>query len=91
MGVRAAGDTEFGIRYYDNVNSWPKGRYLFETFPATRDGLALTPTWNQMTNFKQYQFRPGAPILEGPAAPQGYYPGGQKQKYVLNIDDLIGP
>lgn len=91
MRVRVAGEAEFGIRYFDNVNAWPKGRYLFEQFPATRNSLALPPNWNQMTHFKQFQIRQGTTILEGPAARQGFYPGGQVQKYIANLDDLLDP
>ena len=89
--VRVAGEAEYGIRYFDNINAWPKGRYLFEQFPATRNSLALPPNWNQMTHFKQFQIRPGTIILEGPAARQGFYPGGQIQKYIANLDDLLNP
>ncbi|MCH2074455.1 MAG: hypothetical protein MK130_06295, partial [Puniceicoccaceae bacterium] len=93
IAVRTAGDAEFGIRYFDDVNAFAEGRYLFESFPATRQSLALPPNWNQMTNFRQFQIRPGATIIEGPAASQGlYYPGGQVQKYILNPStDLIAP
>ena len=33
----------------------PNGQYLFETFTSNinRDGLALPPSWNQMTGIKQ--------------------------------------
>ena len=92
MQVRTAGDSEFGIRYFDNVNAWPEGRYLFETFPASRQSLALQTEWNQMQFFKQWQIRPGTVILEGPAAAQGaYLPGGQTQQYILDIDNLLEP
>ncbi len=67
------------------------GRYLFETFPATRESLAVKAasygkeTWNDMTYFKQWQIRPGVPFVEGRAASQGLgYSGGQIQKYILN-------
>ncbi len=91
MQVRVAGDAEYGIRYFDNVNAWPKGRYLFEEFPATRNSLALPTDWNQMTHFRQFQIRPGTTIFEGPAARQGFYPGGQIQKYIADLDNLIAP
>jgi len=60
IGVRQAGASEYGIRYFDNVDALAKGRYLFETFPASRASLALDPQWNKMTNFTQWQIRPGA-------------------------------
>lgn len=91
MRVRVVGEAEYGIRYYDNVNAWPRGRYLFEQFPGTRNSLALPPDWNQMTHFRQWRIRPGTTIFEGPAARQGSYPGGQAQKYIGNLDDLIDP
>ncbi len=88
--VRVAGPSEYGIRYYDNVNAYPKGRYLFDTFPASRASLAMDPTWNQMTNFRQWQIRPGTVIIEGEATSQGsYLPGGQIQKFILSLEDLI--
>lgn len=90
INVRGAGNSEFGLRYFDNVNAYAKGRYLFETFPASRSSLALDPKWNQMTNFTQFQIRPGAKLFEGVAAPQGPgLPGGQIQKFIPNLDDLI--
>jgi len=91
IGVRQAGTSEFGLRYYSDA-SRPGGGYLFETFPASRTNLAIKPEWSTMTGFKQFQIRPGATVLEGPAAPQGpYLLGGQTQKYVhdwrLNLLD----
>ncbi|MGV1826927.1 RHS repeat-associated core domain-containing protein [Agrobacterium vitis] len=88
--VRPAGPSEYGIRYFDRVNAQDKGRYLFETFPATRETLALDPKWNQMSEFKQWQISPGSMLIEGPAAPQGLgLPGGQIQKYIPNLNDLL--
>jgi len=91
MELRIAGDFEYGLRYYDNINAMPKGRYLFEQFPANRNSLALPPEWNEMLYFKQFQIRPGTKFLEGPAAAQGLYPGGQKQRYILDLADLLEP
>ena len=88
--VRSATNAEFGMRYFDNVNAWEKGRYLFETFPASRQSLALKPEWNQMTHLKQFQVRPNTTLLEGPASSMGIgVEGGQIQKYILNLDDLL--
>jgi RHS repeat-associated protein len=88
--VRTAGPHEFGIRYFDSLNAHARGRYLFETFPTTRQSLALPPHWNQMKGFKQWQIRPGTQIIEGATAPQGsYYPGGQLQKFVPDLGDLL--
>ena len=90
--VRQAGVSEYGLRYFDNVNAFAEGRYLFETFPASRASLALDPRWNKMTYFTQWQIRPGATLFEGVASPQGGgLPGGQIQKYVPNINDLLSP
>jgi RHS repeat-associated protein len=87
--VRPAGAHEFGIRYYDNLKAFEKGSYLFETFPASRESLALPPEWNRMIHFKQWRIRPGTVIIEGRAAPQGRYPGGQLQKFILDPEDLL--
>lgn len=74
--VRAAGEAEFGLRYFDNVNAFPRGRYLFETFPASRDSLGLQIDWNQKSGFRQWRIRPGATVFEGSVAPQGVWRGG---------------
>ncbi|MGL6159782.1 RHS repeat-associated core domain-containing protein [Microbulbifer sp.] len=93
INPRQAGTSEYGTRYFDSENAKPDGRYLFETFPADRQSLALPPDWNQMEGLKQWQIRPGATIIEGRAAAQGpNYPGGQIQKYILNPStDLLEP
>lgn len=72
--------------------SGSQGRYLFETFPVSRSGLALSPEWNMMTKLSQWQIRPETTILEGYASPMGIgLPGGQIQKFVLNRWDLLKP
>jgi len=92
MRVRTAGPDEYGSRYYDGVDAKPSGRYLFETFPASRESLALLPQWNKMTGIQQWKIRPGALIIEGQTSPQGRFGGGQVQKYILNPEtDLINP
>jgi len=92
LNLRQATDSEFGIRYYDNVKAWEKGRYLFETFPASRQNLALKPEWNQMTYMKQFQIRPNTKILEGRASSMGVgVEGSQIQKYILDTNDLLEP
>jgi hypothetical protein len=92
MRVRAARDAEFGIRYFDNVDAFPRGHSLFETFPASRESLALEIDWNKMTGFKQWQIRPGATVFEGVVARQGVWRGGQTQKYILDpATDLLEP
>lgn len=91
--VRRAGDSDYGMRFYDNENAWARGRYLTTQWPATREEIAVKASWNQFTYLKQWQIRPGAPIIEGRVGPQGVgYPGGGKQTYVLNPDrDLLEP
>ncbi len=90
INVRMASNAEYGIRYFDNINAFPKGRMLFPTFPASRETLAIRPEWNLMTSLKQWQIRPGAPIIEGVIAPQGpYLPGGGRRIYVPFLDDLL--
>ncbi len=90
-----AGNSTFGIRFYDGINAQPKGRYLFETFnPLTnRQNLALPPEWNRMTGFKQFQVKPGTIIIKGNAAPQtnfgAQYVGGETQWYINNLNNLI--
>ncbi len=92
IGVRQAGASEYGLRYFDNVDAFAKGRYLFATFPASRASLALDPQWNRMTYFTQWQIRPGAMLFEGVASPKGVgLPGGQIQKFVPNLNDLLSP
>ena len=83
--MREAGLGEYGLRYYDDINAFAKGRYLFDTFPASRQGLALPPEWNQMTYLKQWRVKSGTIFIEGRVAPQGAnYSGGGMQKYILN-------
>jgi hypothetical protein len=93
ISVRQAGDADFGIRSYDNVNAWARGRYLTDSWPATREELAVQARWNQFTYLKQWQIRPGATIIEGRVGPQGLgYPGGGTQTYVLDPNsDLLEP
>ncbi len=56
------------------------------------EGLAVKSDWNKMTNFTQFKINPGTTIIEGRAAAQGIgLPGGQVQKYILNLDDLTTP
>ena len=87
--VKKAGTNEFGLRYYDDINAQAKGRFLFDTFSASRNSLALPTEWNQMTKIKQWQIKEGATMFEGIAAPQQYYSGGRKQIFVPNLGDLF--
>jgi RHS repeat-associated protein len=93
LSVRRAGDSDYGMRFYDNENAWARGRYLTTQWPATREEIAVKASWNQFSFLKQWKIRPGAPIIEGRVGPQGVgYPGGGKQTYVLNPDrDLLEP
>jgi len=81
------------MRFYDNVDSFPKGSWLLPTLPALRDETALRIDWNQMTHMQQWRIRPDAPVIEGHIAPQGVgYPGGGMQLFVLNPKaDLLMP
>ncbi len=90
LKVRKSSHQEYGIRYYDNINSWEKGRYLFETFPASRQHLALKPEWNQMLYIKQFKIMPNTTILEGKVSSMGIgVEGGQTQKFILDLNNLL--
>jgi len=92
INMRNAGASEYGLRYYDESKAYAKGRYLFETFPATRESLAVKPEWNDMTKIQQWKVREGEPMIEGRASAQGpCLPGGQVQKFILNLDALSKP
>jgi len=90
--MRPAGESEFGIRFYDNIKAYPKGSTLFKTFPASRQSLAIRPEWNSMSEFIQWRIRPGTMLIEGRATSQGpYLSGGQIQIVVPSfLKDLIG-
>ncbi|MBI4661066.1 MAG: RHS repeat-associated core domain-containing protein, partial [Verrucomicrobia bacterium] len=89
--ARAANASEYGLRFFDNINALPRGRFLFESFPASRQSLAIFPRWNQMSGIAQWKIRPGVTIIEGRAALQAFWlEGGQWQKFVLNsAEDLL--
>jgi hypothetical protein len=90
--VWVAGAGDYGIRYYvGNANA--RGRWLFDTFPASRESLALDPKLGYTGEaFKQWRIRAGTVIIEGPAARQGPYPpGGKRQFFVLDLEDLLEP
>ena len=96
LQVEIAGSKDYGIRFYDvnyEINPWlpkPNGQYLFETFTPNinREGLALPPSWNQMTGIKQWQIKPETVILKGIAdsqqleGAQYIYPGGAEQIFI---------
>ena len=90
--VRQAGADEFGLRFYDGVNASPRGRYLFETFPASRGSLAVKSEWNKMTDFAQWRIKPGTVLIEGRTTGQGAgLRGGHLQKFVLDLEALLSP
>ena len=108
LQLEIAGSKEYGIRFYDmkyKANprlARPNGQYLFETFTSNinRDGLALPPSWNQMTGIKQWQIKPGTVILKGIADSQELqgihyiYPGGAEQIFIYqpwNYKTLLEP
>ena len=96
LQVEIAGSKDYGIRFYDidyktRINpASPNGQYLFETFTSNinREGLALPPSWNQMTGIKQWQIEPGTIMLKGIAdsqqlqGTQYIYPGGAEQIFI---------
>jgi len=91
-----AGPNTYGLRFHDfGVNAQAKGRFLFESFtPLTnRRNLALPYEWNKMTGIKQWQIKPGTPIIKGTVAPKfqygSQYVGGETQWYINNIDNLL--
>ena len=96
LQVEIAGSKDYEIRFFDidyktRINpAYPNGQYLFETFTSNtnREGLALPPSWNQMTGIKQWQIEPGTVILKGIAdsqqleGAQYIYPGGAEQIFI---------
>ncbi|WP_219620105.1 hypothetical protein [Bacillus sp. T33-2] len=92
-----AGSNTYGLRFYDNINAYAKGRYLFETFSpqVNRSNLALPPDWNRMTGIQQWQVKPDTIIIKGKAGLQfqmgNQYIGGVEQWYITNLDSLIKP
>jgi Pre-toxin TG len=97
ISVEVADENTYGLRFYDDINAYAKGRYLFETFTEqiNRNNLALPPEWNQMTKIQQWKVKPGSIIIKGNAASQlqmgDRYIGGAKQWYITNLDDLTKP
>jgi hypothetical protein len=91
ISLKAADDNTFGLRFFDNNNAFEKGRYLFPTFENSinRFGLALPYKWNRMTNFMQFQIRPGSPYIFGRAAAQENLGGGAYQMFVPNLNNLL--
>ena len=94
--LKFADNATYGLRFYDNVNAFPEGRYLFPTFTnyTNRNNLALLTNWNQMTSIAQFQIRPSKMYFEGFAASQMSeftkysYPGGALQWFVPKTDWL---
>jgi len=86
-----AGANRYGLRYYGG-NAAERGFSLFDTFPASRESLAVKLDWNTMQFLKQWRIRPGAPLIYGRGLPQGPgLPGGQMQRAVMSLDDLLEP
>jgi len=85
----------YGLRFYDNVGAFSKGRYLFPTFTnsVNRVGLALPHSWNKMTKIAQHQIRPGSSVILGRAGSQvqmgSRFKGGNYQMYVNDLSNLI--
>ena len=57
--LEVAGESIYGLRFFDGVNADAKGRYLFETFNPLikRNNLALPHEWNAMTGLKQFHIK----------------------------------
>lgn len=85
-----AGNNQFGIRYFGN-NAREKGRFLFVTFLASRNSLALRQEFNSMEGFCQFKIRPGTDMIVGRTASQGIgYEGGQMQIFIVEyLNDLL--
>ncbi|NBB81402.1 MAG: hypothetical protein GVY36_18510, partial [Verrucomicrobia bacterium] len=89
--TRIAGEADFGLRFYGGV-SGPKSPYLSPTFPGGNvRSLNAVPGGNTLQYIKQWQIRPGTPILEGRIRPAFGQPGGGRQIYVPDFhNNLIG-
>jgi hypothetical protein len=88
-----AGARQFGIRYFGG-DAKAAGSFLFDTFPASRQSLALLPEWNAMTGLRQFQIRPGTTMISGRAAAQGIgrgLEGGQVQRFILDVKGGLIP
>ncbi len=66
------------------------GRFVTEGFPQgdARTLLAL-PSENAATGLTQFKLREGAVIFEGSVGPNFGLPGGGRQIFVPNLDDLV--
>lgn len=90
--TRLAGENEFGLRFYGGV-SGPRSPYLQPTFPGG-DVRSLTapPPGNTLQSIKQWQIRPGVPLLEGRIRANFGQPGGGSQIYVPDFyNNLLEP
>lgn len=89
--LRTADNATFGLRFFDNANAFARGRFLFPTFTSntSRNGLALPYSWNNMTNFTQWQIPSGSTYIFGRAGAQGSLRGGSYQMVVPNSNILI--
>ena len=93
----------YHIDYKARINPvYSNEQYLFETFTPyiNKEGLALPPSWNQMTGIKQWQIKPETVILKGIADSQELegihyiYPGGAEQIFIYqpwNYKTLLEP
>jgi hypothetical protein len=94
INIMKASDNTYGLRFYDNVNAYEKGRYLFPSFgnSINRNGLALPYEWNNMTNVKQWKIEVDTIIIKGKVAPQlefgSQYKGGAEQWDINDLNNL---
>lgn len=84
--MRTADNATFGLRFYGGAAN-QRGRYLFPTFTnyTNRVGLALPPSWNNMSGISQFQIEPGTTYIFGRAASQGGRYRGEATKCILII------
>jgi len=79
-------------RYYDNVNSFAKGRFMTNSTSSfkfyDRMGLAVKPTWNGMTKIATWEIPAGTTIYKGRAAMQFPWLGGKTQYFVPELETI---
>ncbi|MGV3632283.1 MAG: RHS repeat-associated core domain-containing protein [Bacteroidota bacterium] len=79
-------------RYYDNVNAFAKGKYMTNSTSSSvfmdRMGLALKPSWNNMSKIAHWEIPAGTTIYRGRAAMQFPWIGGKTQYFVPDISTL---
>lgn len=76
-------------RYYDNVNAFARGRFMTRSISKftilDRIGLALRPSWNNMTKVAHWEIPTGTTIYKGRAGIQFPWLGGKTQYFVPEL------